>query len=251
MEDTKEQERITLPISLALTVWEQLKSKHNIEQRMTKNGFVDMSFSHEELGLITKLNFQNPVRGCLQGVSQLYNLKTLIINTDKSSDYSKSNNTFTISNKDMQEVCKCSSLTDLSINNQADIDYISLNRLQNLECLSIKNNRSLEQLDGINSLKKLEELSCYGNRTLFKVEGLNECIKQNPALNQLNLDLLLFPDSINFDHKTGSYDKKASDKIQSISDEVTWHEAMPRLATHNCKKRFNSYKSCFHAEVSQ
>lgn len=50
----------------------------------------------------------------------------------------------------------------------------------------------------------------------------------------LNLDVLLFPESIGFNVKTGKYDEKAFEKIKEISPK--WHEALQGLRRTNTKR---------------
>lgn len=233
MGDNKEQEIVRLPSSLALIVWKELREKHGIEQRRDKQGFPDWCCTREELGLITKLNIQNPNRGDLKGISQLYNLQSLTISSDGSSEYRKANNICTITDKDMSEIHKLTNLKDLRINNQADIGYIYLKNFKNLQSLSITNNPNLEEIEGIEALDKLWIMDCYGNRSLTQMQGLSECIKQCEKLSDLNLDVLLFPDSIKYDARTGEYDRQASDRIKELANmsTVKWHEALPCLRT--------------------
>lgn len=234
MESTNE--RITLPASLAIIIWKELKEKHGMKQRMGANGLIDISFSLEEIGLITKLNIKNPTRGNFPGISALYNLQSLSISSDGNSAYKKSNDIYTINDKDIKEISKCTNLKNLSIDNQAGISYVDLQQLRNLQFLSITNNPKIEEIVGINKQDKLYSLNCYGNKNLLQLNGLSECIKQCPELSELNLDVLLFPDSIKFNSKTGEYDKETFDKINESSNTVKWHEALPYLKRTNTRR---------------
>lgn len=168
METINEQEKIQLPLNLGIKIWEELKEKYGIEPRKNKMGLMDFSFSQEEIGMITKLNIHNPVRNNLQGISKLYNLQNLIITSDNTGEYTKDSRIYTITDKEMDEICKLSSLKNLSVSNQNDILGIDVSKLENLEFLSITHCPKLEQVDGIEKSDKLFGLTCYGNRTLMR-----------------------------------------------------------------------------------
>lgn len=98
-----------------------------------------------------------------------------------------------------------------------------------MQDLSIINNPNLEEIDGFDSQTKLKGLTCYGNRSLMQVQGLNQCINQCEELMELNLDVLLFPDSIDYNPITGKYNQEAANRIAEIANSVKWHEALPAL----------------------
>lgn len=232
MNSKEEQERIKLPSSLALIVWKELREKHGIQQRKDKQGFPDWSCTKEELGLITKLKIENPNRGNLKGISQLYNLQSLTVVSVGSSEYKKSNDVATITDAEMKEICQITGLKFLEINNQADISFFDVTKLENLQYLSIKNNSNLEEIFGLDEKTKLEEITCYGNRSLMQVQGLDKCIAQCEELMDLDLDVLLFPESIGYNSKTGEYNQEVAKKIAEIANStgtVKWHEALPGL----------------------
>ena len=85
----KNKKKIRLHPSLAIIVWRELREKYGIQQRKDKQGFPDWSCTREELGLITKLKIENPNRGTLKGISQLYNLQSLTVASVGSSEYKK------------------------------------------------------------------------------------------------------------------------------------------------------------------
>ena len=236
MDSTSDEKKIEIPRSLGITIWDILKEKHGIEPRKNKMGLMDFSFTETELSLITKLNIKDPVAGALEGISKLINLKTLNISRSgrsitSISEFTASKNIASISDTDIREVGEVSSLKNLHINNQANISYVSLQNLRNLEYISLTNNLNLEEVEGIDQLNNLSELSCYGNKTLFSMPGLSDCIKKCKELSDVNLDVLLFPDAINYNFRTGGHDKEALDKIKSLADYqgVKWHESIVGL----------------------
>lgn len=239
MNSKEKQDRIRLHPSLAIIVWRELREKHGIQQRKDKQGFPDWSCTREELGLITKLKIQNPNRGDLKGISQLYNLRSLTISSTGSSEYRKSNDIATITDADMKEICQIIGLKFLEVNNQADVSYIDLTKLENLQDLRIVNNPNLEEISGFDSQTKLEEITCYGNRSLMQVQGLNKCINQCEELMELNLDVLLFPESIDYNPRTGEYNQETANRILEIANStgyVRWHEALPFLKNTSFKR---------------
>ena len=63
----------------------------------------------------------------------------------------------------------------------------------------------------------------------MQVQGLNQCINQCEELMELNLDVLLFPDSIDYNPITGKYNQETANRIAEIANSVKWHEALPAL----------------------
>ena len=122
----------------------------------------------------------------------------------------------------MEYIYKCKTLKELSIKNQALIRSIDVSTLENLEMLDISYNQYLEDFCGLDKLHKLNELTIFGNNRLFPQKRLNEVILNNENLNWLNLDVLMFPEAIGFDKKTGKYDRVALQKMAEI--QAQWSE---------------------------
>ena len=85
-------ELIKLPLSLGLKINEILKEKINFVPRKNKIGMMTFEFTREELDLIERLNFKNPVRGAIEGIELLPNLKTLVIKSDGNTAYKQDKN---------------------------------------------------------------------------------------------------------------------------------------------------------------
>ena len=53
--------KIELPISFGLLISKILREKHNIQPRTNSMGMLDLSFTEQELSLITSLELKNPI----------------------------------------------------------------------------------------------------------------------------------------------------------------------------------------------
>ncbi len=221
-----EDEKIALPMNLGIRVWKILEQKYNISRRTNKLGLVDFNFSREELELITSLQIEGPSQGELQGISILPNLQNLEIKSEGITAHMQQKNIQSIGKEDFKEIAKCVSLKSLSIVNQARVDYLDVSKLEQLEILTVSHNQHLEEISGMKKLSKLWKLECYGNNRLTSMEGLDKIITQNPELGELNLDVLLFPNAIGYNVKSGEYNAKALSSIQELSDsgQVSWRE---------------------------
>ena len=189
-------------------------------------GLVDFNFSREELELITSLQIEGPSQGELRGISLLPNLQNLEIKSDGITAHIQQKNIQSIGKEDLKEIAKCVSLKSLSIVNQARADYLDVSKLEQLEILTVSHNQHLEEISGMEKLSKLWKIECYGNNRLTSIEGLDEIIMKNPELGEVNLDVLLFPNAIGYNVKSGEYNSKALSSIQELSDsgQVSWRE---------------------------
>lgn len=131
---------ITLPLSLGLKINEILKDKIGFVSRENKIGMMTFEYTKEELGLIEKLKFENPVRGEITGVELLPNLKTLVIKSDGNTAYKQDKYISSISDKDSSCIYKCKNLENLSIENQAKLSFIDISQMKKLHFFSAKRN---------------------------------------------------------------------------------------------------------------
>ena len=223
-----EDKMVKLPSRLGLIVWEILQKEHNIQPRKDKMEMMDFNFTEEELGLITSLNLQNLSEGDLKGISLLPNLQVLSVESKGLTSYKRPNDILSIGEMDVEEIGKCKSLQALSIVNQAKVEFLDLTDLTNLNSLTITDNSHLEEIYGINNLNDLWILNCYGNERLHHIDGLDKMILQNEDLSKVNLDLLLFPDAIGYDHLTGKYNKDSVKQLEEFSQfgDVSWCETL-------------------------
>ena len=93
---------IKLPMSLGIKVNELLKEKMQFIPRKNKMGLLSFEFTTDELALIDKLSFDNPVQGDIEGVQLLPNLKSLIIKSVGNTAYKQDKFVTSISDKDVK-----------------------------------------------------------------------------------------------------------------------------------------------------
>ena len=127
---------IVLPIYLGLKINEILKTKIQFTPRKNKLGLLSCEFTEEELSLIDRLSFENPVRDSLNGIELLPNLKSLTIKSDGMSYYSQDKYIASISDRDITPIFRCVNLENLEIENQAKISYIDVSKMSHLHSLS-------------------------------------------------------------------------------------------------------------------
>lgn len=217
-----ENDRIDLPIDLALTVIKQLEKQHGIKCGRTPRGPY-ISLSSEELSKIKKLEIQNPTPQTLEGIEKLPNLHTLSVKTTFSTAYTHPKNIPSISDDNVIAIQKCSNLKVLEIVNQTNISEINLNNLPGLECVNISKNANLETITGIDKLPELDSLECFGNKSLQEIKGLDRAIAERD-LCELNLDVLLFPKAIGY-QLNGNYNQQSVNAMEKIS-RISWQETL-------------------------
>ena len=174
---------------------------------------------------LKSLKIDGPRPNILNGLHLLSGLQELSISSPGDTSYKDPKNIHSISDADMEEISRCTTLQKLSIVNQANVRYINVSKLENLQDLAISDNSNLKQIFGLEQLQKLWFLECYGNKRLHTVKNLDQVILQNKDLAELHLDVLLFPDAVNYDHISGQYNENSIAKIHEIG-EVSWKESM-------------------------
>lgn len=220
MEDNK---LIKLPMSLGLKINEILKSKIQFTPRTNKMGILSLEFTNEELALIDKLEFENPVRGAIEGIELLPNLRSLIIKSVGNSYYSQDKHIASISDKDSSSISKCINLEFLEIENQAKLSYIDVTKMKKLHSLSLTKNLGLEEIDGLDMLTDLWAIDCIGNESLIQIDGLDKVIMNNPELTEMNMDVLLFPDAVGY-QIDGTIDGEIIKRFEEMN--ISWQEIL-------------------------
>ena len=215
---------IKLPLSLGLKINGILKDKIGFVPRVNKVGMMTFEFTREELELIEKLNFENPVRGEIAGIELLPNLRSLVIKSDGNTAYKQDKNIASISDEDSSCIYKCENIESLSIENQAKLSFIDVSQMKKLQFLSAKRNSRLEKISGLEQATELWQLDCYGNESLMQMGYLNKVIMQNEELTNLNLDVLLFPDAMGFDIRSGDINEDTLKRFKDMN--VSWHEIL-------------------------
>lgn len=146
---------IKLPMKLGLKINEILKEKIQFIPRENKMGLLSCEFTIDELALIDRLSFENPVQGDIEGVELLPNLKSLIIKSVGNTTYTQDKYVNSISNKDGSCIAKCKNLEELDIENQAKLSFMDISQMKRLHFLSAKRNAGLEEIYGLGSLEGL------------------------------------------------------------------------------------------------
>lgn len=217
-------ELIKLPLSLGLKINGILKEKIGFVPRENKIGMMTFEFTREELELIDKLNFENPVRREIAGIELLPNLRSLVIKSVGNTTYKQDKNIASIDDKDSSCIYKCKNLENLTIENQAKLSFLDVSQMKKLHFLSAKRNYRLEEISGLESVTELWQLDCYGNESLMQMGDLNKIIMQNEELTDLNLDVLLYPDAVGYDIRTGSISEDTIKKFDEMN--IAWHEIL-------------------------
>lgn len=220
-----EGKKIELPRGLGLAVWKILKEEHNIEPRKNKVGLIEFHFTEEELGLIKKIEFTNPAPGNLQGISLLPKLQTLNIKSHAVTAHLQQKDIPSITDAEINEIQKCTSLKNLSIVNQAKVGALNVSKLKNLQQLVVTHNQHLDEIWGMEELENLWILECYGNNRLHSIKNLDKVIQKNQELSKLDLDVLLFPNAIGYNTNTGEYNRQALEQIQDMQT-TSWKESL-------------------------
>ena len=215
---------IKLPLSLGLKINGILKDKIGFVPRANKIGMMTFEFTREELELIEKLNFENPVRGEIAGIELLPNLKSVVIKSDGNTAYKQDKNIASIDDKDCSCIYKCKNLENLSVENQARITFLDVSQMKNLHFFSAKRNSRLEEISGLELTTELWQLDCYGNESLMQMGDLNKVIMQNEELTDLNLDVLLFTDAMGFDIRSGEINEDTLKRFEDMN--VSWQEIL-------------------------
>ena len=229
-------ELIKLPVGLGIKVNEILKEKIGFRPRENKVGLANFEYTSEELSQIDKLLFENPSNKTLEGIELLPNLKSLLIKSDGNMKYKRDKDITSISDKDIANISKCKKLEQLEIENQAQISYIDVSKMENLKVLSIKRNNKLDEICGLESLKELWELDCVGNESLTRIDNLDEIIMNNGKMTDLNLDVLLYPDAIGYDINAGNTNEDVIKKIDKMN--TSWQE----ILSNNKDIKINDYQ---------
>lgn len=213
----------TIKLSWNLTniVWKELEKK-GIKTRTNSYGLLTNAFTQEELEQITHLNLEN-VSGSFEGLSNLTNLKSLRISSSKWNAYTSAKDLISITDKDIFEIEKLTNLQHLTINNQRLITSIDISNFTNLQSLELTKNEELVNIVGLDKNKTIGSLTIYDSNNLASIKNLDKFIEQNPNLFEINLDVLLFPEVIGY-KQNGSFNQNALDRIKDLDSSCTWSE---------------------------
>jgi hypothetical protein len=222
---------ITLPINLGSRVNDYLKTKIQFVPRKNTDGTMSFEFTKEELAMVDRIDIINPLAGgYLEGIELLPNLKTLRIMSNGShlenSYYKEENYTESITDEDCEHISKCKNLENLAIVNQPKISRLDVSNMPKLRGFYITRNARLQEISGLDSLKNLVGLELYGNESLVQIKDLDKVIMGNRDLDNLSLDVLLYPDAIAY----GTDINRTNAVLQRLSrmsdSELSWREEL-------------------------
>lgn len=221
-----EEERIQLPTGLGIQIAKLIGEKTG-KPHINKTGMLDLTFTREELESIKVLRINEPYAGVLEGISMLPNLQVLEVSQERETDYQHPRDIKSISESDLKEISKCEGLKSLYIINQANIGWLDVSDLKGLQVLKVSHNPNLDSIEGLENLQELFALECYGNKRLQQIDGLDGFITQMPEGSRIDLDVLLFPNAIGYNHLDGSINEKAFERIQdNYQLNCSWSEGL-------------------------
>ncbi|MDD2518887.1 MAG: hypothetical protein PHI05_01895 [Bacilli bacterium] len=145
--------------SIALAIREKLN------KRIFNENIKDLTFFlHEELDKVEELEITNADN--LNDIDKLPNLKKIVIKSANSSDFASymdlEMSPLLNHIKNFTKIEKLQNLEELSIINDININKIDVSKLKNLTKLVLVNNPNLTNITGLDELKNLDEIIIYG-----------------------------------------------------------------------------------------
>lgn len=217
-------EKISLSYGFAKEVWKNLE-KRGIPMRTNPYGFMDCSFTPEELAKVKHISLVDNSYS-IKGISHLVNLESLNISTTQLTAYTSKKDLISIEDNDVFEIEKLANLKHLTIDNQRKISQIDVSNLKSLQTLQLTRCEELVEITGLSENRSLSELVVYDVNNLSTIKNLDKFIENNQNLSELNLDVLLFPSAIGYKHATGQYNLNAFEKIQKDLPYAKWSETV-------------------------
>ena len=214
---------IKLSPSLAIAVWDAL-GKKGITKRTDKFGLMSSVFTEDELSQVTSLNLVN-YTGSLKGISNLTNLTNLSITSKGNPSFKASKDLISITDNDIFEIEKLTSLKHLSIDNQRLITTLDISGFKNLQSLQLTRNEEFMDIIGLDKNRTISSLTLYDLNNLQPIKNFDQFIAQNAELFETNLDVLLFPQAIGYKQTTRSFNQAALERFtKDIDAFATWSE---------------------------
>ncbi|MBO5345007.1 MAG: leucine-rich repeat domain-containing protein, partial [Clostridia bacterium] len=220
------QEKIGLNYGLAKAVWQDLE-RRGIPMRKDPVGLMDCRFTKEELAMVKSITLADNSFG-IKGISHLENLESLTITTSQRTAYTPRSQLISIEDRDVFEIEKLSKLKHLEISNQRLITSIDITNFPNLQTLTLTRNEELESIYGLGQNRSLYSLTVYDSNNLQRIADLDKFVEQNQNLEDLNLDVLMYPWAIGYNPRNGSINQNALDKITKDIPYATWTETITR-----------------------
>ena len=221
-------EKIKLSTSLARAVWKEIQKK-GYKPRINLAGFYDEKFTQEELDLVRGLELVD-YWDELKDIKYLRNLKSLTIKSTQFSEYTAKRDLKCLSDQDIFAIEKLENLEHLTIDNQREISQLDISGFKNLQTLEITRCENLREIVGLTENRTLTELRMYGLNSITKIKDLDKFIEKNQNLANLELDVLFYPSAIGF-KRNGDFNQNASDILESLDYNIIWSESVTTKKT--------------------
>ena len=217
-------EKIKLGLKLSESVWNYLK-RVGIQPRLNSSNSLDCCFSSEELAKVKSITLTDIKEG-VKGISHLKNLENLTIQTTQRTAYTNPHDLCSITNEDIFEIEQLTKLKHLEITNQRNITSINISHLTNLSTLVLRQNENLASIVGISENRSLNSLTMFDLNSLTRIRAFDRFIEENSNLEELNLDILMYPWAIGYNPANGEFNTKALEQINNMPNESKWHETL-------------------------
>lgn len=226
-----EYEKIKLSVSLGLAVSKALREERGIQTEVNQYGLLNFGFLPEDLETIRKIELSNIKKDSLDKIEYLKNLETLIIvnghNHDGGNERELKNDQiensheseeYSIEDRDFMDITHCRNLKKLVIVGQNKLKTIDLNYFENLEHIEFRCNKNLEVIETGRTLGKLKTFVCCDNEKLKNTEEIGRIIERNSELLRIEIDVMNFPDAIQFDYHSGEYNRGIIERMKQIPE---------------------------------
>ena len=218
-----EYKKIKLPTSLGSAVCKYLMNEKRITPQINEYGLIDYRFLPEELEMVERIELSNIKKDALEKINYLKNLETLIISNEDSNhgDFddmeAHESEEYSIEDRDFMDIAKCENIKHLTIIAQNRLKRIDLNYFKNLQSLELRCNKNLEEILAGRDIDNLETFICCDNEKLKNTEEIGRIVERNFKLSRLRIDVMNFPDVIEYDYHSGEYNKEIVDRLKKIS----------------------------------
>ena len=217
-----EYEKIKLPFSLGMAVSKYLLNEKGIAPQINEYGLMEFRFLPEELEMVKRIELSNIKKDDLEKINHLKNLETLIIsnedghNENLEDTEAHESEEYSIEDRDFMDIAQCENIKHLIIIAQNKLKRIDLNYFKNLQYLELRCNKNLEEIESGRDVDKLETFICCDNEKLKNTEEIGRIVERNLKLARLIIDVMNFPDVIEYDYHSGEYNQEIVERLKKI-----------------------------------
>lgn len=217
-----EYKKIKLSTSLGIAVSNYFRLVLGKTIPINQYGLLDFAFLPEELEMVKNVRLSNLKKGSLEKIKYLKNLEVLEIYSEHNDEIemmaaAHESEEYSIEDRDFIDIAKCTKIKTLIIKAQNKLTKIDLNCFENLEHLELRCNKNLEIIDAGREIKNIKTFICCDNEKIKNTEEIGRIIERNDKLKYLQIDVINFPDAINFDYHSGEYNSEIVKKMKNIS----------------------------------